>query len=146
MSDDACTTNTKCLNETADSKSDNIYTRDYTNLPVRRVKGARNKSPILSYGFIIMTIDTGKLLAVKRRYSPGYTVLLLGKYRTGNVTEIVSNLTMYEYHSLQKLYDGGFEDLHTVMTEISRTEISVDDVSYVKKRLIDDRLLIENNK
>ena len=147
MADDEYTTDNKCPNETSNNiKNDTTHTRDYTNLPVRRVKGARNKSPILSYGFIIMTMDTGRLLAVKRRYSPGYTVLLLGKYRTGNVTEIVSNLTIHEYYSLQALYENNFNDLHIIMNEISRTDISMDDVSYVKNRLIDDRLLIENNK
>ncbi len=120
--------------------------RDYTKLPIRRVKGARNKSPILSYGFIIMSLDTGRLLAVKRRYSPGYTVLLMGKYRTGNIADIVSNLTIPEYNLLQQLYDNKFNNLRSMMIEISRSEISMEDVNYVKKRLIDDRNIIEKNK
>jgi 8-oxo-dGTP pyrophosphatase MutT (NUDIX family) len=119
--------------------------RGYSNLPIRRVKGARNKSPILSYGFIVMTIDTGKLLAVKRRFSPGYTVLLLGKYRTGNIADIISNMTKPEYDNIQRLYANDFKDLHSIMKDISRNTITFEDVSYVKKRLIDDRHVIESN-
>lgn len=60
---------------------------------------------VVSYGLIVRS-HQGRVLLVRRRYTPAFLNLMRGTYRVSRLNELVANLSQEEANGVQRLLDG----------------------------------------